>query len=144
MTTGCHKVKGIRMSFSLPTFNLTCNIWRFQPPPPGGPPFLSPLCNLAFGRRINRSPELGDLDLALGQMSLLLPPLTDIRDAASVASHAGDLVEVPQASGRYYYVFYVDDIGKGFPNEHRVALLGKAAAVNGGVFVPYIWPAPIP
>ncbi len=144
MTTGCHLVKGLRMAYSIPTFNLTCNIWRFQPPPPGGPPALSPDCNLAVGRRVSIPTVEGDLTTAYGSMTLLLPKGTDIRDASCVASLAGDLVEVPAGSGRFYFVAYVDDVGKGFLNEHRYAYISKACQASDPTLFSYIWPAPIP
>jgi hypothetical protein len=46
-------------------------------------------------------------------------------------------VEVPAGSGRYYEVVQVDDAGKGFPNEHRIA--GLIATVDLGM-----WPVPYP
>jgi hypothetical protein len=58
-------------------------------------------------------------------MQLLLPALTDIRYSSLLPSGAwvGDCVEAPAGSGRYYAVWAVDDAGKGFANEHRVAIL---------------------
>jgi hypothetical protein len=122
------------MSYTLPTFNLSVNIWRYPSYP--GVPTLTAMGNLAYSRR-TASDLVGPLPVTptycyARVMSLLLPRLTDIRDAASEAD--GDLVEVPAGSGRVYQVTYVDDIGKGFANEHRIALLYKYP----------LWPAPIP
>ena len=114
------------------------------PPPPGGPPALSPDCNLAVGRRVSIPTVEGDLTTAYGSMTLLLPKGTDIRDASCVASLAGDLVEVPAGSGRFYFVAYVDDVGKGFLNEHRYAYISKACQASDPTLFSYIWPAPIP
>lgn len=55
-------------------------------------------------------------------MCLLLPPITDIRGMQDVSGFV-DVVEVPQGTGRWYGVAVVDDVGKGYPNEHRTALL---------------------
>jgi hypothetical protein len=63
-------------------------------------------------------------------MILLLPALTDVRPALptdptdpSGGVTISDQVEVPKGSGRIYVVLSADDIGKGFPNEHRAALI---------------------
>lgn len=75
--------------------------------------------------------------------ALLLPPLTDIRDAS--CNGFSDVVEVPSASGRWYVVMYVDDVAKGFANEYRTANLVKMGpdAIPTAVNFPY-WPTPIP
>jgi hypothetical protein len=62
----------------------------------------------------------------------LFPPGTDIRDGSGPSGI--DSLECPAGSGRYYYVTNVDDIAKGFANEHRYALVQK--------YPP--WPEPIP
>ena len=119
------------MSFSLPTFNLTCNIWH-RPNVPPAAPSLSVVCNLAFGRRVGPvSYNSGSLT-----MSLLLPPGTDVRTVIETAL-GNDVIECPAGSKRYYQPLLVDDIGKGFPNEHRFALLQQIT--NFG-----LWPIPIP
>lgn len=120
--------------YVLPVFNLTCNVWTFVTNPPLGPPRISPVCNLAYGRRVIFGGEAiaGVADFPPAAMSLLLPKLTDIRGLQSAAGN--DIVEVPAGSGRYYIVVYVDDIGKGFTNEHRIALITQ----NG------TWPTPVP
>jgi hypothetical protein len=58
---------------------------------------------------------------------------TDIRDLNTATGY--DIVEVPAGTGRLYLVEQVDDVGKGFLNEHRCATLSK------GLFT---WPSPIP
>jgi hypothetical protein len=114
---------------------LTCNIFT-------GGVFTTParvvsLCNLAWGRRVGSVlTAAGSLTQPASNLTLLLPAFTDIRD--SLCSTGYDGVEVPAGSGRVYNVFLVDDLGKGFPNEHRGALLLKT--VNG--VLP--WPTPIP
>jgi hypothetical protein len=75
--------------------------------------------------------------------ALLLPPLTDIRDNS--CGTRSDVVECPADTRRWYNVSAVDDIGKGFDNEHRVATLQKGGWFGDWVtfgFTP--WPAPIP
>jgi len=119
------------MAYTVPTFNLSCNIWSGTALPPN-PKRLTSVCNLAFGRRHHNEDEGFPHTL----MYLLLPLLTDIRGSQG-APPAPDLVECPAGSGRHYLVMWVDDIGKGFANEHRVA--GLAQTTIGGA-----WPTPIP
>jgi hypothetical protein len=110
------------MSFNLPQFNLHCNVWHAPAIPPVGAPDLDTLGNLAWGRRVNVTSTGGTsfLGTPLLCMTLLLPKLTDVRgDPAGGA----DVVEVPAGSGRFYRIVFVDDIGKGFANEHRAAVL---------------------
>jgi len=75
--------------------------------------------------------------------SLLVPPLTDIRDSSCGVNQ--DVIECPADSRRWYSADGVDDIGKGFDNEHRCVTLAKI-----GWYLPWTtygftpWPAPIP
>jgi hypothetical protein len=111
------------MAFRLPNFNLTANIntgplltlaFRF-----------ATSCNLAWGTRVNQSNVGGSgvLGVPLTLMDLLLPPGVDVRGPLSAT--LADIVEVPAGSGRFYTVTFVDDIGKGFPNEHRCAVISQ-------------------
>jgi len=117
--------------YEQPTFNLTCNL---KTGPLHTVTRLSPICNLAWGRRVNVASTGGtsEIGVPLVTVTLLLPALTDIRGPQS--SGGPDLVEVPAGSGRTYLVAMVDDIGKGFANEHRAAVLQQTG----------IWPTPIP
>lgn len=114
------------MAFPLPTFNLTCNIQSY----PGGVTRVTSPCNLAFGRRVNVASTggTGSTGIMVVCMTLLLPALTDCRTPTPGALPDStptvvDQVEVPAGSGRKYWVVFCDDIGKGFANEHRVAIL---------------------
>lgn len=120
------------MAFSLPTFNLTVWIFRHGNAPPGAGPDVIANGNLTPGRRVfmaNAPAGFGGCPMLV---EVLLPALTDIRGWNDPG--ASDWAEVPAGSGRYYEVLFVDDIGKGFANEHRFALL---AQINP-------WPSPIP
>lgn len=110
------------MSFRLPTFNLAVNIWHAPAVPPVGAAAVTPMGNLSPGRR-TMLPTATPRGVP---MELLLPKSTDVR--------IHDVVECPATTGRYYSVQWVDDAGKGFPNEHRVALMIQAG----------VWPTPIP
>lgn len=130
------------MAYTIPDFNLTCDVWRG--PYLGRSIAIAGLaCNLAYGRR--RSMPQDDIDQNgwVMAMSLLVPSSSDIRDLSCAAVQ--DVVEVPSGSGRWYQVANVDDIGKGFPNEHRCAALYKISeAMWGASYAGLMWPAPIP
>ena len=134
------------MAFSLPVFNLVCNIYT-------GPWLTKVLrvsdvpCNLAWGRRISakfsfsQPTESGNSLNA--SMTLLLNPGTDIRSRPLYP--VADIVEVPSGTGRWYIVFFVDDLGKGFDNEHRGAELAQLSdQMGGGEFDGSQWPTPMP
>lgn len=120
------------MSFSLPTFNLTVRLWRWGHSV-ATPPDLVFAANLAYGRRVHEdtltlsagpAARTPDIRALTAWMTLLCPGGTDVRPFNNnpPASY-GDCVEVPAFSGRYYFVALVEDSGKGFPNEHRVATI---------------------
>jgi hypothetical protein len=133
--------------YTLPTFNLVCSIWRtgWAARTYAAPDVSSP-CNLTPGRRVFTSRQAAFLNTAApaSLMFLLLPKLTDIRPAIA-SNNTEDLVEVPAGSKRFYEVQQVDDIGKGFLNEHRFATLlwtgGTQSFTDTG---PIPVPVPIP
>lgn len=107
---------------------------------------LSTVGNLAPGRRTVDGPFGWDAGNAIGPLSvfLLLPAGTDIRDW-SCGGHQTDFVDCPAGSGRWYGVLNVDDFGKGFPNEHRFAMIAKVFSFLNGTSYPALdWPTPIP
>jgi hypothetical protein len=120
------------MAYKIPTFILAVNIWRAATGTVN-PPDVTALGNLAWGRRVTAAvgiPE--DLDPDTMISTLLLPKGTDVRDSYSPGG--ADVIECPAGSHRYYGVKQVDDVGKGFANEFRIAIVYKLAP----------WPAPIP
>jgi hypothetical protein len=118
-------------NYILPTFNLLVNVWTAGTAPPAAPRTTC-MGNLAFGRRTG--PVLPGVASSL--MQLLVPAGTDIRDGVN-GPPGRDLLEVPAGTGRYYQVNVVDDLGKGFANEHRVVLCSKFQGFGN-------WPIPIP
>lgn len=112
------------MPYVIPQFPLDVWVWHNQTTyPPTGPPAFEVEGNLCWNRRV-AVPSTGGtglLGVPLFTMTLLVPKLTDLRGRRSGGT--SDIVEVPALSGRYYEVIYVDDIGKGFSNEHRAAIL---------------------
>lgn len=136
------------MAFTLPDFNLNVDIYRGPWLTKSGTPDVTAVGNLTWSRR-----QQSQLDYdttpsdATSQMpmTLLLPALTDIRDGSTSSPSEGDVVEVPSGSGRWYGVIYVDDIGKGFANEHRAAIIVKIYdRIAPTQFPGLLWPAPIP
>lgn len=129
------------MTYRLPTFNLTFNAWSWPayslvPAIPVGLPRVAAApCALVFGRRVNVASTggTGTPGIPIVGMSLLVPMLTDIRGNADTVGP--DLVECPAGSGRWYGLENVDDIGKGWPNEHRTGSLFAAIQM---------WVAPYP
>lgn len=117
------------MPYIIPTFNLVCNVFDNGggAVPPVGAPRLSPACALVYGRRVNVASTGGTtlVGVPLVTMCLLLPALTDVR--GPLQAGGPDIVECPAASSRYYVVAFVDDIGKGYANEHRTATLEQLA-----------------
>ncbi len=131
------------MAFTLPDFNLTCDIYT-------GPWLtkvlrVSSSCNLAIGRRVSYfSTDWGaGAPATHGLPTLLFPPGTDVRDGS--CNGVQDVVEVPSGSGRWYQVLGVDDSGKGFSNEHRWAHVSKIYSQMNPIAFPGLqWPTPIP
>lgn len=132
------------MPFTLPTFNLTVDI--YSGPWTSKSLRLSSPANFAFGRRVQQQYQdagVPDHSVCSFQQLLLLPPLTDIRSGILVLF--SDVVEVPSGSGRWYGVFAVDDIGKGFPNEHRAAVVTQISHLLDPTLYPgLLWPVPMP
>lgn len=149
------------MGFRVPTFNLFCNVWRNTNDNANPPDLAGLACCLVNGRSGGSwfvgfagatAPQVTvSLKLAKQTMSLLVPKLTDVRPAFLTAADWGDLVECPAGSGRYYWMPWMDDVGKGFANEHRECALvpwdntyqayvtgAWSLGVTGG------WPAPVP
>lgn len=132
------------MAFTLPTFNLVCD---FYTGPWATKAYrLTENGNLAWGKRtLGIWGSAGDTSFspAVYSETLLLPALTDVRSAALTGHN--DLIEVPSGSGRWYVVQAVDDIGKGFANEHRAAIITMASQyVDFTRFPGLFWPVPMP
>jgi hypothetical protein len=134
------------MVYTLPTFNLSCNVFSMG----GGTWATRSLrigllpCNLAMGRRVQQY-SLGTANDSTNAAapSILVPPLSDVRDFSSGGQ--ADMIECPAGSGRWYQVLGVDDIGKGFANEHRLVWAEKAfQQLDPGRFFGCQWPVPIP
>ena len=123
------------MAFVLPTFNMTCDIYTFPYNFAAAPRIAAQICQLRAPNAT--SPQMASGLLAFtNAMMLLLPPATDIRDIYCAPINSADAVVIPTGTTCRYQVMWVNDIGKGFPNEHRFAIIAK---INTGP-----WPVPIP
>lgn len=134
------------MAFSLPTFNLPVRGWHFGNVVTN-PDNWNAVCNLSIGSRILLAAQSITFDGAPANLAvLLLPPLTDIRGLDNY--NPGDVIECPAGSGRFYVVSWVEDFGKGFPNEHRFALIlqGHQEILDalGNPWAAPPWPYPTP
>lgn len=131
------------MAFVLPQFNLSVDLYTG---PWLGKVFrVSVMGNFAFSRRVQQQGQsFPDSSATKGssQSILLLPPLTDIR--GGVLSGPNDVIELPSGSGRWYQVFLVEDIGKGFPNEHRAAVVFQISSQANAIdYAGCVWPVPM-
>lgn len=143
------------MAFHLPTFNLTCNLWTAGNPV-ANPPDVVVLGNLtpyrqglwAVSSAVATINVPSNYESPTQLTQLLLPPATDIRGYDTVAPAVPTLVECPAGTGRYYIVYWVEDVGKGFTNEHRLALMQQATAplllAFGNPWAAPGWPWPMP
>jgi len=123
------------VAFVLPTFNMTCDIYTFPYNFAGAPRIANQPCQLRAPAA--QAAQFGSGLLAwVNCMMLLLPPATDIRDSYCTPINSSDAVVIPIGTNCRYLVMWVNDIGKGFPNEHRFAMIAKT---NSGP-----WPVPIP
>lgn len=107
-------------SHKAPKLPLMCNIWRGNNGPPAAP-LLTPSCQLLWGATHTYVAVVPATVNTTLLRSLYLPMGTDIRPTQ--VPNAGDIVEVPAASGRFYTCVAVDDVAKGFANEFRLALI---------------------
>lgn len=102
-----------------PTLNLICNVWynQFGHPLLGPPPTLANVpCQLRVGELVGPSPPA-----AARQVWICFAAGTDIAANPRGLFPIGDLIELPAGTGRYYRVDWVEDVGRGFPNQYRVA-----------------------
>lgn len=129
------------MAYFLPQFNLTANVYTWVAPfTPLGAPRVTIACNLSWGRRSQTASTggTGDPEGFSACMTLLAPLGSDLRGYACYGDFGkADVVECPAGSGKLYKAIVVDDVGKGFPNEHRAAMLLPTFFYGN-------WPTPIP
>jgi hypothetical protein len=124
------------MAKKIPLFPMTANVWRNASAIPG-PPDLVVQCQLhvpTAGRAAYGSTPT----LIAGTLfrSIYVPKGTDLRPIWP--SSLPDVIECPAGTGRFYHVWDLDDVAKGFPNEFRCASVIVYFGIAGS------WPTPIP
>jgi hypothetical protein len=120
------------MPYVIPQFPMMCQVYTGGVVLPVNLRLTVP-CNLAYGKRVwTQYWDWGTSGENAVFTCVLFPALSDVRDYSS--SSGRDALVLPAGSGRAYIVDFVDDLGKGFPNEHRFCLCEK--------LIP--WPTPIP
>lgn len=141
------------MPYIVPTFNLLYNHWRvggydpvagtwdFDTAVPRG---LNQRGALRVGQRpVVEMPYLfATADVSVGIL-LLVPAGTDIRDNYCDQGQL-DVIDCPANSGRWYAIFAVDDVAKGYLNEYRIGCLVKFGSNTPWMLNAGDWPAPIP
>jgi len=132
------------MAFTIPTFNLLCDV--FDGPWPAPVRIVGLACNLQMARRasIVSSVSISADQIFAHSPCLLVPAGSDVRDAS--CANNPDYIECPSGSGRFYFVNGVDDVAKGFDNEFRLVSMSKMYfnVDGGGSFPGLFWPTPIP
>lgn len=140
----------LSMGFTTPTFNLPFHLWR-QPLTVGGLPRSSGMCNLSVGQRqtLNLDTSVFVTGYVTGVQGLMVPAGYDIAGILTdPVSYGEDIVEVPGGSGRFYVVLTVVDVGKGFGNEYRLAVIAQLNQAmilfTGNPWAAPAWPVPTP
>lgn len=147
------------MSYIPPTFNLSVNYWEnttFQTAWAAGAGAVPAPTAVYQGQLRGWAPEaIATIGLpAVVCSRLLLPVGTDIRALVAATNEWVfwcPVVEVPAASGRFYFVTAVEDTAKGFDNEYRQAVIFPSYLYEGTAYSalanwPYapVWPTPYP
>ena len=105
------------MAYTIPVFNLKCNIWRHGNATTNPPDVSLVECNLALGKRVVSGP---DKDVVVGIDGvfryILMPIGTDVR--GQFHNGGSDTIECPAGTGRYYTCLDAEYSGGGFSNEH--------------------------
>lgn len=105
------------MAYTPPNFNLTCDIWIAGNNPDEDPAdFEGVACQLYLYSR-------GVWPIHPCELELYVPPIY-LRFPVSVEAQwrAGQVFEVPVASGDYYRAKFKETMHSGFPNEYFVAV----------------------
>jgi hypothetical protein len=121
------------MAYTIPVMVLQCNI-GFNLSSGATPRLSDVACNLMRGRSIPVVRSGTTLLSSNESMHIALPKLTDVRGPQDMGGDP-DQIECPAGTGRFYNVWFVDDVGKGFPNEYRIA--GVVATIGS-------WTPPYP
>lgn len=127
------------MAFHQPNFNLLANVTTCDVPgvpaiPIGAIRLPNQPCALVYGKRSANSSSGGTTlpGIPVETINVLFPKGTDVRGPQDTVSF--DMIECPAGTGRWYMCVFLDDIGKGYLNEHRTA---SVFALQGSWLAPY-------
>lgn len=121
------------------TAPIVVNIWRYASPPPAAP-VSTTAANLMMGLRRSNITLIESVAAFSSFLYLCVAKGYDIRGWWD--GSGGDYVEAPAGTNRYYQVMAVDDVGKGFSNEYRIAFMQQVTQPFALFGIPF--PVPLP
>lgn len=123
------------MAYNPPSFNLTADIYDLADWPSGSPRLTSISCQWrGVGKAASIYNAVSVTSFSV-PTEILFPAGTDVRSLFESATSSYDIIKLYMGgSFRPFRVLDVYDIGKGFTNEYRVAVVVKLAP----------WTPPIP
>jgi len=106
------------MAYTVPEFNLTCDVWSDgHLPSEGDPDYTGVACQFYWYSR-------GPFPVDPCNLELYCPPLwVRMPIAAGVPWQHGQVFECPSGSGLYYRARFKDVMHRGFINEYLVAIV---------------------
>lgn len=121
------------MTFTVPDFNISANLWR----PPNAPPSA---VTRSFSAQLYITPR-PCLDILPGSNGTYQPAIF-LRCPTGTDIKPGDVIEAAAGDGWYYRVRWVERMHRGFGNEYLSALLEQGSNVISPA-VP-VFPPPVP
>jgi len=129
-------------SFNLPQFNLEVGIFTSNSYDDGP--------NISTVGCLRRYPSQNNMEQGGSNsqndyrwmMEILLPALTDVRPPCLNAG-LNTFIECPLGARRFYRVLAVDDIAKGYPNEHRFCLVIPVTVAENPAGEDFLWDMPM-
>lgn len=119
------------MSFTLPIFNVTYDLWRPPNAPPAAPDVFAAPCQLYVFSKGPADVDPTNVDTFVPPIYLRVPKGTDVR--------VNDIIECQPGSGFRYIVRWAERVHLGFVNEYFTALLeqgtGTPPPPGGGVLM---------
>lgn len=113
------------MAFSLPTFNLVCNIWIIGDQPGEGPASWQDIpCQLYLNSRTPVAQEYGTYWAWSPSIFLRLPI------AEKLAWEQAGIIEIPSGDPEYYIPRLKEKMHRGFANEYLVIFCDQANAAG--------------
>ena len=123
------------MAFRTPTFNILCDIYTFGTWPAGPARIVASPCQWRATGKPTAFDSANFIAFFSTLTEIVLPAATDVRGPFENPINNFDLITISAIGPAWAFeVKDVYDIGKGFTNEYRVAVVCKHAP----------WPVPIP